>query len=359
MTTSNKSKVDEFCARLFASTELPLLSEELKGFRDAMVASLLMYYEDVKKDLGPGSLIIKAMHQAATTFRISDSPELCVKTLSEWAAAVRTRFIAANAKNLGDVDLTEMERQGRIIETMQGILVQNLDMNKKLGTELEFIKGELSDVKSMLHQLCMNDSPRVHNKKRSRIESPSLSPSNSSTAIAEQSEAAAPPTSINDALMGGILASEYVDFSGCGDWTCGFFLSKCILSLQDADSTSKKKLWLGNINSKLRAKCKRVYGALRNRATDGQKMYFQASRYPATNAALTDFSNEAQVFVPSLVDAFVNEMLQRMHPQDWQEKKNRRGVNVSAIEKLMQQYEKHQKEEGDNPWVDIGVLCSS
>lgn len=364
VTTSNKSKVDDFCARLFASTELPLLSDELKGFRDAMVASLLMYYEDVKKDLGSGSLIIKTMHQAAKTCRISDSPELCVKTLSDWAKAVRTRFIAANAKNLGDVDLTETERLGRSIELLQTIAVENAERNKKMETELKFLTSEVSEMKSMLQQLCIDNSPRVTNKKRSRVGSPSLSPSNSSTAIAEQSGAAppaAPVISLNDALMdGAITADNNADFAGCGAWTCGKFLSKCILSRQDADATGNN-LWLGeNITAKVRAKCKRVYRALRNRATDDQKQYFRASSYPSTNAELTSFSVKAMELVPSLVNEFMNEMLQKMHPQNWKEKKKNHSTHVTAIEKLMQNYEKHQKDQGDKPWVDgsIGVLYS-
>ncbi|KAL7500099.1 hypothetical protein ACHAWT_009486 [Skeletonema menzelii] len=363
VTSANKSKVDEFCERLFASTEVPLLSNELKGFRDAMVASLLMYYKDVRKDLGAGSLIIEAMHQAAKTCHISDDPLLCVKTLSEWSTAVRERFIAANAKNLGNMDLTETERQDKTIELLQQMCLQNMDLSKTLLSEFCELKGDVHEIKSMMYQSNIYDSPRTgNNKKRSRTESPSLRPSNSSTAIAELSEAdpSLPPPSLNESLQLGSLVLEKVDFAESGTWTCGVFVSRCILSFQDADHTGRDKLWLGkNITPKRRAKNKRVYRALRNRVIDDQKKYFKASRYPKTNAELTAWSKEVLEFLPSVVDTFINEMLQRMHPQDWQEKKKNRNANVSAIEKLMEAYENHQKDQGFDAWAgdNIGVLA--
>lgn len=347
VTSANKSKVDEFCERLFASTEVPLLSNELKGFRDAMVASLLMYYEDVKKDLGPGSRIIEAMHQAAVACRISDAPPSCVKTLSEWSKAVRERFIAANAKNLGNMDLTETERQGKTIELLQQLCLQNMDLSKNLLAAVETLKGDVQEIKSMMYQSNIFDSPRAENdKKRSRTASPSFDMSNSSTAIAELSDDPPPPT-VNESLQLGIVA-EKVDFTGCGSWTCGVFVSKCILGLQDVDSTSRDKLWLGPIDNRQRAKHRRVYRALRNRATDEQKRYFKASRYPKTNVELTAWSKEVLEFIPSLVDSFINEMLQRMHPQDWQAKKKKKNVNVSAVQKLMEHYEE------DHHWAGAG-----
>ena len=61
----NQEKVDAFCSSLFAGRGVPELNGRLSGFWDAMVASLLMYYDDLKKELISNSKIILAMHQAA------------------------------------------------------------------------------------------------------------------------------------------------------------------------------------------------------------------------------------------------------------------------------------------------------
>lgn len=317
--------------------------------------------------MGSGSFIIKALHAAAMDCHISDSKTASLKLLSEWAKAVRTRFFVANAKNLGDVDLTETERQGRIIEKMSEITMQNLENNKNISARLDRIESQLTrleGIEMMLYQLTVNDdsSPRVTNKKRSRTESPSLSPSNSSNAIAELSEDAPTPPSVDDTLMEATAVAKHIDFKDCGGWTCGKLVSSCILSLEDAESTSRTSLWLGNdVGSSLRGKCRRLYRALRNRAPEDKKKYFQASRFPATNTALTSWAGEVKAFLPGLVDAFINEMLQRMHPEDWEEKKKGRNSNVTAVEKLMQHYEADQKKQEINPWEGevLGVIRTS
>jgi len=365
VTNANKSKVDQFCARLFAATGVPYLSDELKGFRDAMVASLLMYYEDVERDLGSGSLIIETMNEAALRCNISDSNKAALVTLSDWGKAVRARFIAANAKNLGDVDLTEKERQAKSIELLQQIAMQNLDNNKELNAELGGLRSDVSNMMSdmskmmsMMHQLCMTgseptSSPRVTNK-RSRTESPSPSQSNSITDVAEQSEAD-PPLSVMDALKQGALVAKHVNFNGCGAWNCRKFIASCILSRQDVDNSSRTNLWLGKIDAKQRAKIKRLYLALRNRATDDQRKYFKASCYPLREAELTEWAEDVTRFVPHLANDFIDEMLQRMHPNEFQKKKKTRSEGLLAIEKLMRDWEKYQ---GDNDaWEVLGVLA--
>ena len=71
-----------------------------------------------------------------------------------------------------------------------------------------------------------------------------------------------------DALNQGALVSKHVNFDGCGEWNCGKFIVSCILSRQDVDNSRRTNLWLRNINSKRRAKIKRLYQGLRNRAIE-------------------------------------------------------------------------------------------
>lgn len=369
VTVENKAKVDLFCNRLFAQTEVPLLGDELKGFRDAMVASLLMYYEDVKRDLGDGSLIITKMHQAALFAQISDSP---LMTMLEWAKAVRTRFLAANAKNLGDVDMTETDRLKAAVELLQNMHVENSDIIKELRARLESMSGSIEEIKTMLLQLTITgssptSSPRVTNK-RSRTDSSSSSPLNSTTDIAEQTEATLP--SATDALMHGaaVAAGVKVSFNPKGLNTCGILVSNCILTRQDVDAKyiTTKKLWLGNdVNKNQRAKLKRVYCALRNRAEPAQKQYFMASQFPVRVEELYQWSEEVTRFVPTLVDTFINEMIRRCHPglgpAEFEKKKKKKGVAPFAVEALMREYQDNHTDVGFEGWVSkeqIGIFCN-
>ncbi len=60
-----------------------------------------------------------------------------------------------------------------------------------------------------------------------------------------------------------------------------------------------------------------------------------------------------------LADDFINEMLQRINPNNVEERKKLRGEGLYAIEKLMRDYEDHCKEQGDKAWIDdaVGVLA--
>lgn len=83
------------------------LGSTLKDYRDVLVASLLMYYNQVKAALGNESPIIKTMCLAAINVN-SD-----IATMAQWGEKVRDRFIVQNAANIGGVDGNAEERYAK------------------------------------------------------------------------------------------------------------------------------------------------------------------------------------------------------------------------------------------------------
>ena len=72
------TRLNAFSGELFNNVGLPELGSSLKDYRDVLVASLLMYYNQVKAALGNESPIIKTMCLAAINVG-SD-----IATMAQW-----------------------------------------------------------------------------------------------------------------------------------------------------------------------------------------------------------------------------------------------------------------------------------
>ena len=91
----NRGAIDAFCHELFQHSSISqLLDTTLKGFRSRMVASLLMYYANVKKELGRDSAIIRSMYAACV------ESDLEIRDLDFYGKQIKKRFQVDNALNL-------------------------------------------------------------------------------------------------------------------------------------------------------------------------------------------------------------------------------------------------------------------
>ncbi len=346
-TEENSVQVESFCRSLFVSSSVPMLNDDLKGFRDAMVASLLMYFKDVSEELGNGSPIVVAIQRAAVSNNIRGD------TLQEWGELVRARFIAANAKNMGAVDLTEQERHDRNIELLQTAVLHLADRSKKQDAQLKTMSQKMeqkmdtvlrsqSKIESMLAQLCITgsdpvESPRNTNNKRLRTESPSPSVAAESVQSSPQQQVSA-----DEAVTKGGAKAQLVNFEGCHQWDCTTFVKQCILQRQDVDHGGRARLWLGNkFNAKKRNKIKKVYLLLKERAPEDKKKYFKASNFPLRDSDNETFAKEVEGFVPQLANDLIEEYLKRFHGDKYDEVKSKKnqGSGMTAIEKLLEKVE--------------------
>ena len=94
---SNRDVIENFCHELFQDSPISaLLSDpkKLKGFRSRMVASLLMYYTNVKKTLGSDCDIIKTVR-----FKWIDCG-LDQRDLEKYGDKIKERFLIDNATSL-------------------------------------------------------------------------------------------------------------------------------------------------------------------------------------------------------------------------------------------------------------------
>ena len=95
--------LNAFSGELFNNVGVPELGSTLKDYRDVLVASLLMYYNQVKAALGNESPIIKTMCIASINVG-SD-----IATMAQWEKAVRDRFTLCKMLPISG-EWTEMPR---------------------------------------------------------------------------------------------------------------------------------------------------------------------------------------------------------------------------------------------------------
>ena len=96
ITDVNRRNVNLFCQNLFVYTPIAdLLDGDLKGFRNAMVASLLMYLKPVKERLGNNCLLGQAVNGAASGL-------FTPLEILEFGDSISKRFKIKNAVQLAE-----------------------------------------------------------------------------------------------------------------------------------------------------------------------------------------------------------------------------------------------------------------
>ena len=329
----NQEKVDAFCSSLFSGRGVPELNGKLRGFRDTMVASLLMYYDDLKKELTSQSMIILAMHRAAHEHDIE------LQTLSAWGAAVTYRFQAANAANMGDVDASKTKRQQIQIELLSKIVSEQQNTIKDLGGKYDKLLENQVYQTGLLESinLRISDTSSSQGTKR-KVES------SSATMPAAKRSPSASKQNAYSHMTASSLVSTNIDFRNCNAWTCTTFVTECLRQRQDVDANSRNMPWLGrnlapsttaSYNNSLRQRLKKVYMALHERAPLDKKKYFKATRYPSESAEQKKWLGEVEDFVPGLTDELITDLLHELcqlrDKKYTEEEKKDHGCHIGAI----------------------------
>jgi hypothetical protein len=129
MTESNRRDIENVASHLFGQNVAIFRGfssgcTAITGLLHAMLASLLMYFDDVVKEWGPKSLIIQQISEAASQ---SNIPHL---TLLMWGRLVNADFKKRNLDNISSSDIldqvgnlrTELEVfRSTVVDSLQGL----------------------------------------------------------------------------------------------------------------------------------------------------------------------------------------------------------------------------------------------
>jgi hypothetical protein len=88
---SNVARYESFVRELFMGVEVPNLHTSSKAFHDHMMASVIMYHNDVASEIGDHHILVKAVRDTAAMCNITTS------TLDDWANSIRQKFQLDNA----------------------------------------------------------------------------------------------------------------------------------------------------------------------------------------------------------------------------------------------------------------------
>ena len=297
-----------------------MLSNQLKPFRDAMVATLLMYYQETKTALGTGSPIIRAIHRAA----LESSIEL--GHLPQFSKLIMERFKIVNAKNMA-ADNDEA------IENLTRMCVHMLDEQKETKASLQRVEGKkLDQVMGAIETLAITTpgSGSKRTRRESGIEPEILdgrfangpappaaaAPSASSAVGAGQAPRLGPTPSAprQDAFAalahGRDLDATY-EWSKLGEWSAHQLLMACLKLNQDWTRPNflPQTLFPASVDSStlrtLRARAKSVLDALHGAAVAIDQSFgkwFEVSRVPKDE-------DEKRSFLEDLTHQLVEEWM--------------------------------------------------
>jgi hypothetical protein len=244
--TDENDEVERFCKALFTSADIPGVNSELVDVRNAMVATLLRYYDDVCDELGHQALIIRTLHNAAIECKID------LGKLKSWGKQVKEDFIVKNAQNFGDSAGSDRERVAKAMALLQEtcsnlleqqrrqechnkIMLQRMDeQEKKLDQQSKVIDYLSSGMNTLLHTLCSNTpSPTNPNKKR---RTSTLPPTAAATgAIANEAITNADSATVN-AFEELTAPKRQINWETIRDWNCAVFVQEVVRSNVDVDS---------------------------------------------------------------------------------------------------------------------------
>ena len=129
ITDGNRRNVELFCQNLFLYAPISnLLDRDLKGFRNAMVASVLMYLKPVKERLGSDCLLAKAVNGAASGL-------FTPLQILQFGDSISKHFKVKNAVQLAEGG-NNNERLKAAFATIQEVVLENLDVSKKMEENL-------------------------------------------------------------------------------------------------------------------------------------------------------------------------------------------------------------------------------
>ena len=321
-TEGQQDKVREFACELFSACSVSvLLQGKLIAFRNVMVATLIMYYDDVAfwkhgpmLGLPDDNLLMTELHTACIRCNIA------ISRLPEWCKCIKDRFQLDNARNFAAApgeDATE-----KTVAILQNIAQKYMEKADRLEADVAELKGDMKMAVGMLRQLCATGASPTATPPRPQKLSRSLFSSDIAGARASSNEQECPPptaaaasTASTSTVGAGanlqMLQHVHVpaNFSKMSDWTCQRFVSEVVKGGVNVEA----KGWYNNtVNKKLAAKGKLIYLKLESMASDDEKQYFVSRRCPKiTGKERTDWLNKIGTIVPRLENAMITELLNR------------------------------------------------
>lgn len=144
ITSENQSAVDKFAFVLFLHGPESLQpGEHLLPFRNAMVASLLMNFEQMEKELGHNDAVVCVLTSASAQCGIK------LGDLRKWGSAVRSKFekdILKSTQSSG----TELDQAHCMIGILEDQLEQQGEMNRQLAQEVGTLRSLIYTLQSTM-----------------------------------------------------------------------------------------------------------------------------------------------------------------------------------------------------------------
>ena len=135
ITDDNKQLLENFANTLF-EVGAPQLHEDLKPYRDAMLASLLMYHHDVATKYSLQHVVVQRLVTVAVTLGKSHV-HLC-----QWGQHIKEEYVRANASNL--------DRSGNINIRTERELRQVRDENSHLHHKVDNLHGTVEALQTTI-----------------------------------------------------------------------------------------------------------------------------------------------------------------------------------------------------------------
>ncbi len=352
---SNRELIDYFCHFLFQDTSISVLlsdPQKLKGFRSRMVASLLMYYTNVKKALGSDCDIIKKIGLAWCDCGLD------VGDLEKYCDKIKERFLIDNAASLAAASGTKEEQMQKAYTALQSICLKNSTKLTKVENKLDRMSEETTETKVMVEKILLatlsrQQSPSSGQKRKSPPEDTSAS----------QSSASVAPRSMEEYLLDAQRKAQQKealseDWNKLGKWDSAKLLVQCLQNMEDfkADNFLRNKLEKGSTGNTRRSRAKAVLKelervALQENATN--RIYFHYRYVPKMDQLeeRKGYFNRVTELVMTWASTAKNEWytiykLKKGIPDSGPDfdsyirKKNRQQMNVSALGGFLEEVRK-------------------
>lgn len=151
-----KAKVLRLAFHLFLFSP-NCLGDRLVGFRDAMVAVLLMYFEDKCQDLGYNNIVVKVITNTANQCQIP------LADIREWGKLIRQDFNLRNAHNQSETGTDTDRANAAIITLSEAILTHKQEQAQRdaardardaiRDAEVLGLRNQLSRVENIAEEL--------------------------------------------------------------------------------------------------------------------------------------------------------------------------------------------------------------
>jgi len=267
--------LNSFSGELFNNVGVPELATTLKNYRDVLVASLLMYNEQVVAALGKDSPIVKTMRLAAINVG-SD-----IATMARWGEAVRDRFIVQNAANIGGGDGNVEERYAKALSLVTEMCMKTQDKMSSLSAVVHETNERSKRMEDGINTLTLLLAGGVKSPCRpSAAKKQRTEESESDNTTPNTTSVAATQRDAFQTMSSGVAVQNHTSFTEAGSWTINKFVANVIKSRQFSGANG----FCGNIKSSNRKRYRYVYDGLVALANDSEKQYFNPNKAPVWDA---------------------------------------------------------------------------